>query len=368
MSRDIISKSKFYIYGPGNSSVELMDELPTDFLGNAYKAGFMFPVIIPVTHGYGEMVDSQERYETNPSPDDRLLVYAKMPINDKSMWTTYCHIIAEHSSKLMIPQTDVYCDEEYVYFVIYNETPDEFEFMRDTMKESIKYFDGYLSGIQKATVESHNQDICEILKDYIRYIRGYYLDNEPSDFRHAFVGWHLIFPTKIYEEDPTFKEFLDIFSALQKYKYGQYSSKDYRLAGIYNIQIPRENIDQTFEEYIDYMRGTFKAIRKETIEGYLARGYGFIWFISESENNPYGFTAEESAHLKKLISDNQPSTCFPMLECTVSDTKRNNQKMIMTIGSALSNVEGALADSSDEIITNLTRRIYYYINGIEEEE
>lgn len=33
MSKDIISKSKFYIYGPGKSSVELMDELPTDFLG-----------------------------------------------------------------------------------------------------------------------------------------------------------------------------------------------------------------------------------------------------------------------------------------------------------------------------------------------
>jgi hypothetical protein len=42
--------------------------------------------------------------------------------------------------------------------------------------------------------------------------------------------------------------------------------------------------------------------------------------------------------------------------------------MIMTVGSALSNIEGVLADSSGEIITNLTRRIYYYINGIEEEE
>jgi hypothetical protein len=268
----------------------------------------------------------------------------------------------------MTPQTDVYCDEEYVYFVIYEENPDEFNMIRDTMKEGIIYFIEYLSGIQKATVESHNQDICEILKDYVLYIRGYYLDNEPSDFRHAFVGWNFIFPTKIYEEDHTFKEFIDIFSALQKYKYGQYSSKDYRLAGIYNMQIPRENIDQTFEEYIDYMIGNIKAIRKETIEAYLARQYGFIWFISESENNPYGFTVEESAYLKKLIYDNQPSTCVPMLECTVSDAKRNNQKMIMTVGSALSNIEGVLADSSGEIITNLTRRIYYYINGIEEEE
>lgn len=368
MSKDIIARSKFFIYGPGKSSVELMDELPTDFLGNAYKAGFMFPVIIPVTHEYGEMMDSQEQYETNPSPDDRLLVYAKMPINDKSIWITYCDIIAEHSSKLMIPQIDIYCDDEYVYFVIYKENPDEFNMIRNTMKEGIIYFIEYLSGIKKATVESHNQDICEILEDYVRYIRGYYLDNEPSDFRHTFVGWHFIFPTKIYEEDTTFKDVLGIFSAMQKYKYGQYSSKDYRLAGIYNIQIPRENIDQTFEEYIDYMIGSIKAIRNGIIESFLARQYGFIWFISESENNPYGFTVEESAYLKKVIKDNQPSTCVPIVECTVSDTKRNNQKMIMTIGSALSNIEGALADSSDEIITNLTRKIYYYINGIEEEE
>ena len=368
MPKDIIAKSKFYIYGPGKSSVELMDELPTDFLGNAYKAGFMFPVIIPVTHEYGEMMDSQEQYETNPSPDDRLLVYAKMPINDKSMWITYCHIVAEHSSKLMMPQTDVYCDEEYVYFIIYKENPDEFNMIRDTMKEGIIYFIEYLSGIKKATVETYNQDICEILEDYICHIRGHYLDNEPSDFRHTFVGWHFIFPTKIYEEDSIFKEFIDIFSVLQKYKYGQYSSKDNRLMNIWNIVIPRENIDQTFEAYIDYMIGAPEAIRKGIIESFLARQYGFIWFISESENNPYGFTVEESEHLKKVIKDNQPSTCVPIVECTVSDTKRNNQKMIMTFGSSLSNIEGALADSSGEIITNLTRKIYYYINGIEEEE
>ena len=132
--------------------------------------------------------------------------------------------------------------------------------------------------------------------------------------------------------------------------------------------IPRENIDQTFEAYIDYMIGAPEAIRKGIIESFLARQYGFIWFISESENNPYGFTVEESEHLKKVIKDNQPSTCVPIVECTVSDTKRNNQKMIMTFGSSLSNIEGALADSSGEIITNLTRKIYYYINGIEEEE
>lgn len=367
--KDIITRSKFFIYGPGKSSVELMDELPTDFLGNAYKAAFMFPTIIPVTHEYGEMMDSHEQYETNPSPDDRLLVYVKMPMNDKSMWTTYCHIVAEHSAKLMMPQIDIYCDEEYVYFVIYKENPDEFDIIRDRMKDGIRYFSGYLSGIRKAIVDKHNQDICEILKDYIYHIRGHYLDNEPSDFRHTFVGWNFIFPTKIYEEDSIFNGVLHIFSNMQKYKYGQFSSKDNRLGYIYTIHIPRENIDQTFEAYIDYMRGTHDAIRKDSIESFLARQYGFIWFISESENNPYGFTLEESSYLKKVINDNQPAACVPMVECSMKDVKSEDQPyMIMTIGSTLSNIEGALADSSDEIITNLSRQIYYYINGIEEGE
>lgn len=391
-------ESKFYIYGHGNSSTDVLDKLPRDFLRNAYEAAFLFPTIIPVSSEYGDMMDSHDRYETSPHPNDRLFVYVKMPLNDKTMWTTYCHIIAEHSARLSMPMLDIYCDDENVYFVIYQENFDPNT--TEKVKKGIKYFGGYLAGIRKATVEMHNQDICEILKDYIYHIRGQYLDNEPSDFRHTFVDWHLICPTNIYEEDEMFKDIMNIFSAMEKYKYGQYSSKDSRLREIYHMCVPHENMEETFNGYVDHIREVFSATQEEAtrkgvelanggldthesikdfmnkhslevnarLEAHLARTYGFIWFISESENNPYGFTLEESAHLKKLIYDNQPSTCIPVVECTVKDVKRKDQPcMIMTIGSTLSNIEGALADSSDEIITNLTRKIYNYINGIEEE-
>ena len=392
-------ESKFYIYGPGNSSTDVIDELPRDFLRNAYEAAFLFPTIIPVSQEYGEMMDSHEQYETNPSPDDRLLVYAKMPLKDKSMWTTYCHIIAEHSSKLSMPQLDIYCDDEYVYFVIYSENFDPMA--REKVKKGIKYFGGYLVGIREATMEMHNQDICEILKDYIHHIRGHYLDNEPSDFRHNFVDWHIIFPTDIYEEDETFKEAINVFSAMQKYKYGQYSSKDDRLRGIYHMYVPHENINQTFIGYIDHLRGIYESAMQEAydkgaslvnnglntnissedyiaehsnelkarMETKIAHAYGFIWFISKNPNNPYGYTIEESQYLEKLINDNQPSTCIPMVKCQLKNPNKKDQPlMIVSVGSTFSNVSGCLADASDDIMIHLVRRIYNYINGIEGED
>jgi hypothetical protein len=154
------------------------------------------------------------------------------------------------------------------------------------------------------------------------------------------------------------------------YKYGQYSDSHLRLHGIGELELPHEEIQNLDDHLENYVTSTMEQIEDQgNINLFTSKGsmMGFIWFCSKTENNPFGYTEEESEHIMDAIKNLIGSLDFkfPTVITTISKSPEKDPdrpKMVYAYGTTISSVNRSLADG----IEVLVERIYNHIN--EEEE
>jgi hypothetical protein len=348
--------AKYLLYANGNSTMDTLSQFPEDLLLHiTLTRDTPMIVPIPISPDYGEMEDNSTKVEYNPQPDDRLFVCAKIPKDDLSMWTTYCHIIAKHMTEVKTPNLQLKCVEDSIYAFLYQDEKNELV-LKDVIEKFVSTHDN-----ENESLDMNNLSICELLQDYINHIYTDYMAEEVSDFRHTYVHWTVILPTD-YVENENIEILLNMFVRMNMYKYGQYSDPHCRLLGISRIIIPHGTIDTSTMEY--YMSCIDEEIKRNNLKMiHRLAGYGFIWFCGKNANS-IGYTDEESEVLIKDIKsimkdmDDNP---FPIVESCIKQSPQKDPDMpimIHTIGSSISKVDNSLADGMEEIVGAL----YEYIN------
>ena len=348
--------AKYLLYANGNSTMDVLSQFPEDLLLHiTLTRNTPMIVPIPISPDYGEMEDNSNKVEYNPQPDDRLFVCAKIPKDDLSMWTTYCHIIAKHMTEVKTPNLQLKCVEDSIYAFLYQDEKNDLV-LKDVIEKFVSTHDN-----ENESLDMNNLSICELLQDYINHIYTDYMAEELSDFRHTYVHWTVILPTD-YVENENIEILLNMFVRMNMYKYGQYSDPHCRLLGISRIIIPHGTIDRNTMEY--YMSWNDEKIKRKNLKMiHRLAGYGFIWFCGKNTNS-IGYTDEESEVLikdiKSIMKDMDDNT-FPIVESYIKQSPQkdpNTPIMVHTIGSSISRVDNSLAEGMEEIVGSL----YEYIN------
>lgn len=348
--------AKYLLYAEGNSSMDTLSQFPEDLLLHiTLTRDTPMIVPIPISPDYGEMEDNSNKLEYNPQPDDRLFVCAKIPKDDLSMWTTYCHIIAKHMSEVKTPNLQLKCVEDSIYAFLYQDEKNELV-LKDVIEKFVATHDN-----ENESLDMNNLSICELLQDYINHIYADYMAEEVSDFRHTYVHWTIILPTD-YVENENVEILLNMFVRMNMYKYGQHSDPHGRLHGISQIIIPHGTIDRNTMEY--YMCCIDEETKRKNLKMvHRLAGCGFIWFCGKNTNS-IGYTDEESEVLiktiKSIMKDMDDNT-FPIVESYIKQSPQkdpNTPIMVHAIGSSISKVDNSLAEGMEEIVGAL----YEYIN------
>jgi hypothetical protein len=358
--------AKYLLYAKGNSTIDTLLQIPKELI-NGIMSTVDTPMIvpIPISPNYGEMEDNSNRLEYNPQPDDRLFVCAKIPKDDLSMWTTYCHIIAKHMTEVKTPNLQLKCIEDSIYAFLYQDEKND-EILKNVIEEFISTHDN-----ENESLNMNNISMCELLNDYINHIYSTELSEEPSDFRHKYVRWTLLTPTET-SQNTSIGALITVFAKMNGYKYGQHSDSHLRVYGIGELELPHEEIQNLDDHLENYVTSTMEQIEDQgNINLFVSKGsmMGFIWFCSESENNPFGYTEEESEHIKNAINNLIDSLDFefPTVITTISKSPEkdpDSPKMVYAYGTTVSSVNRSLADG----IEVLVERIYDLINEEEENE
>lgn len=354
--------AKYLLYANGFSTIDTLCQFPKDLI-NGIMMTVDTPMIvpIPISPNYGEMEDNSNKLEYNPQPDDRLFVCAKIPKDDLSMWTTYCHIIAKHMTEVKTPNLQLKCIEDSIYAFLYQDEKNDIV-LKHVIEEFVTTHDN-----ENESLDMNDISACELLQDYINHIYTDYMAEEGSDFRHTYVHWTIILPTD-YIENENIEILLNMFVRMNMYKYGQYSDPHCRLDAISKIIIPHGTIDRNNIEY--YMCCIDEEIKRKNLKiVHRLAGCGFIWFCGKNTNS-IGYTDEESEVIIKTIKsimkdmDDNP---FPIVESYIKQSPQkdpNTPIMVHTFGSSISNVNNSLADGMEVLVG----RIYDLINEEEENE
>lgn len=348
--------AKYLLYANGSQTIDTLLQFPKDLI-NGIMSTVDTPMIvpIPISPNYGEMEDKSNKIEYNPQPDNRLFVCAKIPKDDLSMWTTYCHIIAKHMTEVKTPNLQLKCVEDSIYAFLYQDEKND-EILKNVIEEFVTTHDN-----ENESLDMNNISICELLQDYINHIYTDYMAEEASDFRHTYVHWTIILPTE-YVEDTNIGNLLTMFVRMNMYKYGQYSDPHCRLHGITQLIIPHGTIDRNDIEY--YLCSIDEKIRRKNLKMiHPLAGCGFIWFCGKNTNS-IGYTDEESELLIETIKNimkDMDDNPFPTVESYIKQSPQkdpNTPIMVHTIGSSISRVDNSLADGMEEIVGAL----YDHIN------
>lgn len=340
--------AKYLLYANGNSTMDVLSQFPEDLLLHiTLTRNTPMIVPIPISPDYGEMEDNSDKIEYNPQPDNRLFVCAKIPKDDLSMWTTYCHIIAKHMTEVKTPNLQLKCVEDSIYAFLYQDEKNDLV-LKHVIEEFVTTYDN-----ENESLDMNNISICELLQDYINHIYTDYMTEELSDFRHTYVHWTIILPTE-HVEDENIEILLNMFVRMNMYKYGQHSDPHCRLHGISQIIIPHETIDRNTMEYC--MCCIDEEIRRRNLKMiHRLAGCGFIWFCGKNTNS-IGYTDEESDVLIKTIKNIMKDTDdnpFPIVESCIKQSPQKDPDtpiMIRTIGSSISKVDNSLAEGMEELV------------------
>ena len=358
--------AKYLLYAKGNSTIDCLLQIPKELI-NGIMSTVDTPMIvpIPISPNYGEMEDNSNKLEYNPQPDDRLFVCAKIPKDDLSMWTTYCHIIAKHMTEVRTPNLQLKCVEDSIYAFLYQDEKND-EILKNVIEEFVTIHDN-----ENESLGMNNISMCELLHDYINHIYSSELSEEPSDFRHKYVRWTLLTPTET-SQNMSIGSLITVFAKMNGYKYGQYSDSHLRLQGIGELELPHEEIQNLDDHLENYVTSTMEQIEDQgNINLFTSKGsmMGFIWFCSKTENNPFGYTEEESEHIMDTIKNLIGSLDFefPTVITTISESPEKDPdrpKMVYAYGTTISSVNRSLADGMEVLV----ERIYDLINEEEENE
>lgn len=350
------TKNVYLLYANGNDTMDTLRQFPKDLInGIMMTQDTPMIVSVPISPDYGEIEDNSNKVEYNPQPDNRLFVCAKIPKDDLSMWTTYCHIIAKHMTEVKTPNLQLKCIEDSIYAFLYQDEKNDIV-LKNVIEEFITTHDN-----ENESVDMNDISICELLQDYINHIYTDYMAEDGSDFRHTYVHWTIILPTE-YIEDENIEILLNMFTRMNIYKYGQYSDPHCRLHGISKIIIPHGTIDRNSMEY--YMCCIDEEIRRKNLKMiHRSAGYGFIWFCNKNGKS-IGYTDEESDVLLKTIKSimkDMDDNIFPIVESCIKQSPQKDPDMpimVHAIGSSVSRVNNSLAEGMEEIVGAL----YEYIN------
>lgn len=359
--------TKYLLYAEGNDSIEVLNQFPNDFLMTIQRILAEPLIPIPVSPDYGELEDNSNKVEYGPHMDDCVFIAVAIPRKDKSMWTTFAHLVAEGMLCMRKPNLSFYYDKDrfYIFMCQHEETiqlvllqliSDHFHLRPQFDPVSTKFVH---------IVDEDAINTWELLHDYINHIYSSKLSEEVSDFRHKYVRWTLLTPTET-NQNTSIDSLITIFAKMNGYKYGQYSDSHSRLYGIGELELPHEEIQNLNDHLENYVVSTMEQIEeREHINLFAAKGsmMGFIWFCSKSENNPFGYTEEESEHIMDAIKNLIASSDFkfPTMMTTVSKSPEKDPdrpKMMYAYGTTVSSVDRSLADGMEVLV----ERIYDNIN------
>lgn len=374
-----MANTTYVLYGPGKDSSEVLGNFPTGLKKTADKANFPCPICIPVNSEYGALEDSHNKMEINPHEDDRILVCAIIPKDSVSDWTTYCHILADHLSKTNRRKADfkMCADDKNIYAFLYQDDLSNTysKKLLDYIYEYYSHLRFYLENTQSSDnwkqESENNESICNLLKDYINHLYTYTLEKEGTDFRHKGVIWTILFPDKSVYNDEKFMSSINAFKTLNKYKYAQYSSPNTRLLGILNQCLPHDEISEENYLNIEMMISSNNQRINEWLPDnsdswFIApeAKHGYIWFCSQTENNPYGYTEEESKIMTKHFQNRWKKSMFPFVISTYMNTKiPGNPMFACACGVTITNIEGAFADDNNgDCCDGLPFELWKYIN------
>lgn len=365
--------TRYLLYAEGNDSIDVLNQFPNEFLIMVQRVNAEPLIPIPVSSQFCELEENSTNMEYGPQMDDHIFIAVAIPRKDKSVWTTFAHLVAEGMLCMRKPTLKFHYDEEKFYVFMCQHEEAKQVVLEQLISE---HFDKRPQFDPVSTTFSHivDQDAImtwELLNDYISYIYSSKLSEEASDFRHKYVRWTLLTPTETNQNMPI-ESLITIFAKMNGYKYGQYGDPHSRLYSIGELAIPHEeiqNLDDHLESYVKSTMDEMKDREHSNLFVSKASIIGFIWFCSKSENNPFGYTEEESEHMMNSIKNLTASSDFkfPMTMSTISKSPEKDPdrpKMMYAYGTTLSAVERCLADGMEVLVG----RIYDRINGINEEE
>lgn len=212
--------AKYLLYAEGNDTVDALSQFPKDLLDHLMLTRDTPMIVpIPISPNYGEMEDNSNMVEYNPHPNDRLFVCAKIPKDDLSMWTTYCHIIAKHMTEVKYPNLQLKCIEDSIYAFLYQDEKNELV-LKDVIEEFVTTHDN-----ENESRDMNNLSVCELLRDYINHIYADYMAEEGSDFRHTYVHWAIILPIEYIDADENIENLLNMFVRMNMYTRTESSSE-----------------------------------------------------------------------------------------------------------------------------------------------
>ena len=365
--------TKYLLYAEGNDSIDVLNQFPNDFLMTVQRLLAEPLIPIPVSSQFCELEENSANVEYGPQMDDCIFIAVAIPRKDKSVWTTFAHLIAEGMLCMRKPTLSFYYDKDrfYIFMCQHEETT-----QLVLLQLISDYFHPHPQFDPVSTTLAHivDQDAImtwELLNDYISYIYSSKLSEEVSDFRHKYVRWTLLTPTET-NQDTSIEALITIFAKMNGYKYGQYGDPHSRLYSIGELAIPHEeiqNLDDHLENYVTSTMDEMKDREHNNLFISEASIIGFIWFCSKSENNPFGYTEEESEHMMNAIKNLAESSDFkfPMTMCTITKSPEKDPdrpKMMYAYGTTLSAVDRSLSDGMEVLVG----RIYDRINGIDDEE
>lgn len=327
----------FKLYASGSNSIDVLNQFPNEILEEVKSSDFGLPIAIPVGKDYGELVDNSSQVSFNPSYDDRVFVGISIPKDETDMWTTYCHIVADNMLLTRSAALKMICDEDNILIFIYQDDMQDEYFINNAM-----------SLIESMHSEEYELGICELLHDYINQIYQSRLMDETTDFRHKCVKWTILIPDlEELENDNYLYAAINGYRTMNMYKFCQYS--DIRLSSFDIHELSHEDINENMKLEEDVMNT------------------GFIWFGTNTENNPFGYTDNENKMIIKCIDKSlkESKSVFPTVVSMIRNSKDKDPDesiKICTIGSTISCVDRSLAERIDPVVDE----IYKYINKEDE--
>ena len=359
--------TKYLLYAEGNDSIDVLNQFPNDFLMTVQRLLAEPLIPIPVSSQFCELEENSTNMEYGPQMDDRIFVAVAIPRKDKSVWTTFAHLIAEGMLCMRKPTLKFHYDEEKFYvFMCQHEEATQIALEQLISKHfgTHPQFDP-VSAEFSGIVDEDAVNTWELLHDYINHIYSSKLSEEPSDFRHKYVRWTLLTPIETNQNMPI-DSLITIFAKMNGYKYGQYSDSHSRLYGIGELELPHDEIQNLDDHLEKYIMSTMEQIEERghiNLFAFKGSMMGFIWFCSKSENNPFGYTEEESEHMVNAIRNLAASLDFKFPTTVTTITKSpekdpDRPKMVYACGTTVSSVDRSLSDGME----SLAERIYDHIN------
>jgi hypothetical protein len=365
--------TKYVLYAEGNDSIDVLNQFPNDFLTKVQRILAEPLIPIPVSSQFCELEDNSTKIEYNPKIDDRVFIAVAIPRKDKSVWTTFAHLVAEGMLCMRKPILKFHYDEErfYVFMCQHEEaTQVVLEQLISEHFDTRPQFDPVSTQLVHI-VDEDAINTWELLSDYINHIYSCKLSEEVSDFRHRYVLWTLLTPTET-NQNTSIDSLITIFAKMNGYKYNQYSDNCSRLYSIGELELPHEEIQNLDDHLENYVTSRMDKIEdREHNNLFVSKGsiIGFIWFCSKSENNPFGYTEEESEYIMNTIKNLADSSDFKFPTTLTTITKSpekdpDRPRMVYAYGTTVSAVDRSLSDGMEVLI----ERIYDHINGIDDEE